>query len=280
MARSTRGATIAPLDAQQVADRFERITAMIEAGNPGQARRATVELAAAADDDTAALLRSCLQALERPRPVAVALMRRLWQDADADGRALVEACVPREPALPMPTSPAARPRPAGTTGPVQEHTTRQGPARGRRSRAATDQARDAARYFTQDAEPGGVDAVSVDLDGDARGSEYPGWVEDELAALLPARGTLCVSCWIERPTADQRRRDDDGLCGDCREDGVVGITAPGHDRAGRLQARVAHIAAHAATVEQARSLLRGEYRRARGADRTLIISWVHQHLPA
>ena len=188
--------------------------------------------------------------------------------------------MPRGPALPAPAGPAARARPSGTTGPVREHTTRRGPARGRRSRAAADQSRDAARYFAQNAEPGGVDALSGEDDRSTGGWEYPGWVEDELSALLPARGTLCVSCWIERPTAEQRRRDDDGLCGECRDDGVVGITAPGQDRAGRLRARVAHIAAHAANVEHARSLLRGEYRRARGADKALIVGWVDQHLPA
>lgn len=285
-ARSTIDAIPAPtaaLDAQQVADQFERVTAMIEAGNPRAARRATAELAAAADDATAALLRSCLQALERPRVVAVALLRRLWQNADPGGRAVIEACVPREPALaPSPSQPGppSRRRRDATRGPVREHTTRHGPARGPGSRTVADRARDAHRYFTRDAEPGGVDALTDDLDSDTRHLDYLGWVDDEAPALVPTRGTLCVSCWIERPTLEQRHPDDDGLCGECRDRGAVGIAAPGHDRAGRVRARAAHIAAGAASPEHARSLLRGEYFRAHGADRAVIVSWVDQHLPA
>lgn len=279
---TVRHTTESALNAEQVAERFEQVTAMIEAGNPGAARRATVKLAAAADDATADLLRSCLQALERPRPVAVARLRRLWQDSDPAGRVLVEACVPREPALPAPAATGAPrwARPTGVEGPIQEHATRQGPARGRRSRAEADRARDAHRYATRDAEPGGVDALSTDPDADARVSDYPGWVDDELPALTPVRGTVCLSCWVERSTAEQRRVDDDGLCGECRERGAVGITSPGGDRASRVQARAAHIAALATSPEHARSLLRGEWNRARGTDRSVLVAWVQQHLPA
>lgn len=283
-ARSTGSTITAPtatLDAHQVADRFERITAMIEAGNPGAARRATAALATSADDATAVLLRSCLQALERPRAVAIPLLRRLWQDTDPGGRALIEACVPRANAQP---ARATRPGPAqrrdAARGPVHEHTTRQGPVRSSRSRAGADQVRDAARYFAQHAEPGGVDALTDDLDREETSPDYPGWVDDESPALVPTRGTPCVSCWIERPTAEQRPRDDDGLCGECRDRGATGIATPGHDRTSRVHARVAHIAATAANTDQARPLLRGEYYRARGTDKALIVAWVHQHLPA
>lgn len=276
-------ATTLSLDAHQVADRFERVTAMIEAGNPRAARRATAELAAAADDATAALLRSCLQALERPRVVAVAMLRRLWQDAGPGGRAVVEACVPREPALaPLPSQPgpAQRRRRETTRGPVHPHTTRQGPARGSRTRAGANSVRDAARYFAHDAEAGGVDALTDDPDSDTRHTDYPGRVDDEAPALVPAQGTPCVSCWIERPTAEQHRSDDDGLCAECRDRGAVGIAAPGHDRVSRVQARAAHIAAGATDPEHARSLLRSEYFRAHGADRAVIVDWVDHHLPA
>ena len=283
-AGSTITAPTATLDAHQVADRFERITAMIEAGNPGAARRATAALAASADDATAVLLRSCLQALERPRAVAIPLLRRLWQDTDPAGRALIEACVPREAAQPAratwPGPGQRRQRRDTARGPVHEHTTRQGPVRGSRSRAGAEQDRDAARYFAQHAELGGVDALTDDLDLEDTSPDYPGWVDDESPALVPTRGTPCVSCWIERPTAEQRHRDDDGLCGECRDRGATGIATPGHDRASRLHARAAHIAATATHPDQARSLLRGEYHRARGADKALIVAWVHQHLPA
>ncbi len=241
---TVRHTTESALNAEQVAERFERVTAMIEARNPGAARRATVKLAAAADDATADLLRSCLQALELAQPVALARLRRLWQDSDSAGRVLVEACVPREPA--RPASPTAT---AATAAP---------------------------RW----ARPSGVDALSTDPDADARVSDYPGWVDDELPALTPVRGTVCLSCWVERSTAEQRRVDDDGLCGECRERGAVGITSPGGDRASRIQARAAHIVALAASPEHARSLLRGEWNRARGTDRSVLVAWVEQHLPA
>jgi hypothetical protein len=99
--------------------------------------------------------------------------------------------------------------------------------------------------------------------------------------MLRLSGTPCVSCWIERPTAQWRRRDDDGLCGDCRDARAPDV-APAAEatRAGRVQARIAHIAERAATREQALSLLRGEYHRARGADKAVIVAWVDEHLAA
>ena len=264
------------LHAAAVAQRFEQVTAMIAAGNPRAARRATETLLAAADDPTAELLRTCLQALELARPVSMARLRWLWQHADDDQRVLVEAVVPREAA------PASRP----ATGPVagaaarapREHATRQGAARGIRGAAETNAARSATRYFAEGAAPGGIDALT-DAEPDARTS--PEWVDDDLAAMAPVSGTLCVSCWIERPTAEQRRLDDDGLCADCRDAGRPGVPAPVEaTRAGRLRARIAHIAEGAATREQALSLLRGEYHRAHGAAKGLIVAWVTEHLPA
>ena len=273
---ATAAAPAPPLGARQVAEQLDRVADMIAAGNPRAARRALEALVAAADDPTAALLRSCLQALERSRPVALAALRRLWQDADAEHRQVVEACVPRGPATAA--RPAARPAVVAARGP-REHTTRHDVPRGTRDAAAANAARSATRYFAEDAAPGGVDALT-DAEPDAR-DQYPDWVDDEALALVPASGTLCVSCWIERPTAEQRRRDDDGLCAECRDAGVTGIPASAEprDRAGRMQARVVHIAEQATGRAQALSLLRGEYHRARGADKVVIVAWVDAHLP-
>lgn len=269
-------ATEAPrLGALQVAERFGPVADMIAAGNPRAARRATETLVAAADDPTAEMLRTCLQALELSRPVAMARLRRLWQNATGDERALVEAVVPREPA--PAARPAARPATAAAHAP-REHSARHGAPRGSRSARETGAARSATRYFAEDAAPGGIDALT-DAEPDHRG-EVTEWVDEDLAAMLPLSGTPCVACWIERPTAEWRRRDDDGLCSDCRDRGLPGVPAAAEaTRAGRLRARIAHIAGRAATDDQARSLLRGEYHRARGADKAVIVAWVHDYLP-
>ena len=268
---ATAAAPAPPLGARQVAEQLDRVADMIAAGNPPAARRALEALVAAADDPTAALLRSCLQALERSRPVALAALRRLWQDADAEHRQVVEACVPRQPAT------AARP--AVVTRAPREHATRHDAPRGTRDAAAANAARSATRYFAEDAAPGGVDALT-DAEPDARG-QYPDWVDDEALALVSASGTLCVSCWIERPTAEQaprRRRAVRRV--PRRRVTVIPSSAVPRDRAGRMQARVAHIAEQATGRAQALSLLRGEYHRARGADKAVIVAWVDAHLPA
>lgn len=278
MAHNPGDVAVAPLDVRQVAEQLERVAAMVEAGNPRAARRELGAVTAHADEPTVALLVSCLQALERPRVVALARLRQLWKCADADGRELVEAVLPRAERLaPVGAVPAARPADK-VRGPVSVASTRQGPARGSRGAAVASGARDAARYFAQDAEVGGLEAFAEE---EQPGSDYPGWVDDEAPALVPASGTLCVSCWIERPVAEQRAAADDGLCSSCRERGVAGIVvASGADRAERMRARVAHIAGHATGPEQARSLLRGEWRRARGRDKRVIFDWVEAHLPA
>ncbi|MFF3228897.1 hypothetical protein ACFYV7_39335 [Nocardia suismassiliense] len=85
----------------------------------------------------------------------------------------------------------------------------------------------------------------------------------DLAAMNPYHGWPCVGCWIDRCDSDLRvvqvvdghRVSDDGLCGDCRDDGHPGI-APlpvpwGIEEF--VQSRCAHIAA--THPQQARAIL-------------------------
>ena len=184
----------------------------------------------------------CLQALERSRPVAVARLRRLWQDAAGDaagGGGGLRA--PRSRARRPARRPAGRPRRARAAR--ARHPPGRAPRDPRRGRDQRGAQRDPllrrGRRPRRDRRP---------HRRRARRPHLPEWVDDDLAAMAPRHGALCVSCWIERPTAEQRRLDDDGLCADCRDAGRPGVPAPAEaTRAGRLRARITHIAEGAAT---------------------------------
>ncbi|MET8779071.1 MobF family relaxase [Nocardia sp. NPDC004654] len=110
----------------------------------------------------------------------------------------------------------------------------------------------------------------------------PGYTIDyDRAALPDTRGLECVSCGLERQRVDATpvppRRSDDGLCGQCRENGDTGI--PDHDPAEHIQARCAHLTATKPPAA-ARAILRRDWRATpKPHQRSMIETWVLEHLP-
>ncbi|WP_235748893.1 MobF family relaxase [Nocardia coffeae] len=99
------------------------------------------------------------------------------------------------------------------------------------------------------------------------------------SAAPRTRGYGCLHCGIERATADtapaRGRRSDDGLCGECRDDGHPGI--PDHDPADHIPARCAHIT-NTYPPAQAQSKLRRDWHNApTRRDRHAIHTWVNEH---
>ncbi|MGN2636518.1 AAA family ATPase [Nocardia takedensis] len=99
------------------------------------------------------------------------------------------------------------------------------------------------------------------------------------AATHRVRGLECVSCSIERRPLDATpvppRRSDDGLCGECRDNGEPGI--PDHDPARHMTARADHLAAtkHQNAVH---SILRRDWKAVTDPDRRAQIeAWVRAH---
>ncbi|WP_433206716.1 MobF family relaxase [Nocardia sp. CA-107356] len=102
----------------------------------------------------------------------------------------------------------------------------------------------------------------------------------------PVRGPWdlpCVGCGLERPTIDRPAIDqhtrgsecDDGLCSDCRTEGLPGI--PVHDPARYLRARCAFVA-DTRSAADAIAFLRRDYRRMRSrAGRRIIADLITDH---
>ncbi|MBB5916784.1 conjugative relaxase-like TrwC/TraI family protein [Nocardia transvalensis] len=107
-----------------------------------------------------------------------------------------------------------------------------------------------------------------------------GYATDYDRAAVPNHhGFACTHCGIERATLDTQprpgHRSDDGLCGDCRDDGQPAI--PDHDPADHITARATHITT-TYPPDQARAKLRRDWRDAptRRARHTLT-DWVRTH---
>jgi hypothetical protein len=151
--------------------------------------------------------------------------------------------------------------------------------------------------------PGRTDAVSARWSGDRRLDREPGTgrrkrpdgpvslpslqepqpygsggPDHERMLLDPLYDLPCVGCGFERSLADHPparadRRDphDDGLCGECRSDGITGI--PPHHPDERITARAAHIAG-TRTPAEALALLRRDWARLPLGARLTLSDWV------
>ncbi|MET7772055.1 MobF family relaxase [Nocardia sp. NPDC005366] len=99
------------------------------------------------------------------------------------------------------------------------------------------------------------------------------------AAGHRARGLECVSCSIERRPRDATpvppRRSDDGLCGECRDNGEPGI--PDHDPAEHMTARADHLAA-TKPLPAVHTILRRDWRATTDLERRAQIeAWIRAH---
>jgi hypothetical protein len=265
------------ITAEVIAGRLAEVAALVERGALREARRRTGRLLADADEGTQQLLTQCLRALECHPQVRTARLRHLWKTSGDDGRALVEACLPRSDRHDNQAR-AGWARPQGRTGDggAARRAPRDLPRRWiapqpRRSQRSMDAGTAAGRYFADRVEPGtDRDDRRDDRRDDVRPLDY------DLAAVPPLRGLPCLVCRTERCARDQQRHHDDGLCEDCRDRGHEGISAPSAPASCEawVIARCRHIAATSATTAERVARLRADWRHLDHTDRATVARWV------
>ncbi|MGS2807743.1 MobF family relaxase [Nocardia abscessus] len=99
------------------------------------------------------------------------------------------------------------------------------------------------------------------------------------AATPRARGLECVTCSIERRLRDATpippRHSDDGVCGECRDNGETGI--PDHDPSRHMIARADHLAA-TKPLPAVHAILRRDWKAVTDLDRRAQIeAWIRAH---
>lgn len=259
-----------PGGAPVVAHRLRDIAELVERGALREARRRTERVLADADEPTRQLLTQCLHALECHPSVRLARLRHLWRISDEDGRALVEACLPRgdRPADDPAARRAVEIRAAVRTA-ARDLPTRWTSPKARPSQRTVDATTAAGRYFT--------DRVEPEQDRDDRESVMP--LDYDRAALPPLLGLPCVVCRTERSSRDRDRRTDDGLCEDCRDSGRPGIPVPvvPASREAQIIARCEYVVRTSATLAERRARLRADWRHLGRADRSIMSEWVAMH---
>lgn len=255
------------------ADQLGEIAEMIERGAVRGARARLARLLDTTDPAARLLLVRCVEALEAEHPTTtLARLRREWRQADADGRALVEACAPSAERRAEKTRDAERIARANRAK-DQAHaarkpgamTTRRSAPRGRRDPGAVDGDTVARRYF----------ADRIDPVEDTNEPQHDDRLDYDLAAVPPMRGLPCVACGVERSATDQRRAVNDGLCQDCREDDTPGVAVPADDatRQAILTARCDYIAATSISPAERDARLRRDWRVMTKADKFAVIAW-------
>jgi hypothetical protein len=247
------------------------IAARVRAGELLEAKRQARALLDTAEPRHLEVIAQCAAIAETYPRTAVTRLRWMWHQADADARAIIEACAP------APGEDRSRPQPETQLPPRWNGRTRyQAPStvtvrqgRPRRPQRRSVEPAVSVRYHETRA---GVD------DQPHHGERPDGYANDYDRAAVPAqRGTGCLSCWVERAAADLRRPDD-GLCSECRDAGRRGI-APlpaGHSHADAIAARCGFIAAHHLPAT-ARHLLRADWQHSQPRDRETIAAWVAAH---
>ena len=254
-----------------------RLADLVADGKFTAARRAAASLIDQADPHTLGLIARCAEALQADRHTATAALDELWLTASDQAAAIITACLPDEdyrPDLPTPEPEPAWKRQVRWVPPSRVRV-RRGPGSAAPARSGDSGDSGIVLSYLAETDP---------APGEVResGAERPlGYELDyDLAAVHPVRGTPCVGCWIERTRADQRRGQDDGLCGECRDAGHCGIPAlpVGHTRADAVRARCRFIADADTTGQGGLPTLRAEYGRANKADRAVIAAWVSDHL--
>ncbi|UVS80587.1 hypothetical protein Actkin_04338 [Actinokineospora sp. UTMC 2448] len=259
----------------QIPQQLGQLTDLVHAGRLDLAKRQTRELLDTLDPEALDVIARCITILEASPRVALPKLRHYWKTCgDTTSRAIIAACAPTD----TPTIPEQR------TAPTQS---RQRAARDLRTETRPDLRRSPSRTPAQAAalrraerETNAYQDTRAGVEEGTEPQERPaGYTLDyDRAALTALRGTPCVRCWTERPTADHDRRHDDGLCGECRDRGREGIPVlpEGHTLADAVAARCAFITAHAPAA--AHGILRREWTRASTREhRDLIAAWVAAH---
>lgn len=249
------------------------VAEMIKNGDTAEAKRQAKTLLAEADPHDLNVIARCAYILDTWPKIGVLKLRAYWRGANNHDRAIIAACAPEQGAERGQTA---------TTGRQPQWTNRnkyQAPRDLRHEihpelRRPTRRAHTRADQAVADAyqrERAGVDDAPQQAE---QPSEHA--IDYDRAALPPLHGTPCVRCWVERCAADQRGRQDDGLCSGCREAGRPGIPAlpESHTRADVIHARCAFIAA--IHPQSAIKLLRRYWQQSTSDDRNVIRDWV-QH---
>lgn len=249
------------------------IAEIIERGAVRGARARLARLLDSVDAPTRLLMMRCVEALEAEHPAtALHRLRDAWRRADEDGRALVQACAPSAERRAEKARDAARiaqdnrakdrDRAARR---ARSLTSRRDIPRGRRDPRTVESDTVARRYFADRAEP------STEEDEQQRDDR----IDYDRAALRPMAGLPCVACGVERSATDRRRANDDGLCQDCREDGVPGIAIPDADADARavLFARCDYIAATSTSPAERDARMRRDWRAMRRTEQFAVVDW-------
>ncbi|MEQ3552585.1 hypothetical protein WIS52_19095 [Pseudonocardia nematodicida] len=249
------------------------IAEIIERGAVRGARARLARLLDSVDAPTRLLMVRCVDALEAEHPTTMLhRLRHEWRHADEDGRALVQACAPIAERSAEKARDAAR---IAQDNRVKDRswearrarnlTSRRDTPRRRRDPRTVESDTVAQRYFAERVEP------STDEDEPQRDDR----IDYDRAALAPMAGLGCVACGVERSATDRRRANDDGLCQDCREDGLPAIAIPSADADARavLFARCDYIAATSTSPAERDARMRRDWRAMRRSDQFAVVDW-------
>lgn len=278
-----------------VPDALSELAALVQAGDIPAARKAGKKLINSADMRQLWLISRIATLLEDKPRAAVDILRHWYRTAPTDvDRAIIAACAPKDGEQRRRTQPTAdrAPRWNGRNkyqAPSTVRTERRADLR--RARKSRQEQQDAAAFRRYQNERAGVAEgdQTPDRDTAARDAQvYASGFDYDAAAMFDTRGLRCVSCWINRGSAEldaervKAGHGDDGLCVECRDAGRPGIPPlpVGHLQRDEITARCSFIWAELGDVA-ARVALRTEWRKATDpAIRALIADYVTAHLPA
>lgn len=278
-----------------IPDALSELAALVQAGDIPAARKAGKKLINSADMRQLWLISRIATLLEDKPRAAVDILRHWYRVAPTDvDRAIIAACAPKDGEQRRRTQAAADRAPRWN-----RRSTYQAPgtvrteqrADLRRARRTRQEQQDAAAFRRYQNERAGLaeGQQTPDRDSAARdGQVYGSGFDYDAAALFDTRGLRCLSCWINRGSAEldaervKAGHGDDGLCVECRDAGRPGIPPlpVGHLQRDEIIARCEFISAELAEPA-ARVALRTEWRRATDpAIRALIADYVTANLPA
>jgi hypothetical protein len=247
------------------------LAAMIRNRDLAAAKRQAKAVLADAEPHDLAVVAQCAHILETWPKIGVVKLRAYWRSADERDRSIIAACAPEQDDQRCHRPSANEPTPHWNSQNKYQaprdirHEVR--PELRRPPKRDDRAVPDAYQH-----ERAGVDDTPPQQD---RPDGYT--IDYDRAALPPLHGTPCVRCWLERSSANQHRKHDDGLCEACRDTGRPGIPAlpQEHSRADAIEARCTFIAA--TYPQTAVRLLRRYWQQSTADTRTVITEWVNRN---